>query len=59
MVFTNEVDGFKGVNYAEMSAVLIEAIKEQQQKIQLLEEKVKEVNALKTELEAIKAMLKK
>jgi hypothetical protein len=28
LVFTNEVDGFKGINYAEVTAVLVEAIKE-------------------------------
>ena len=28
LVFTNEVDGFKGINYAEMTAVLTEAVKE-------------------------------
>jgi hypothetical protein len=49
LVFTNEVDGYMGVNYAEMTAVLVEAIKEQQQLIE----------TLKAELEAIKAMLTK
>jgi len=33
LVFTNEVDGYKGVNYAEMTAVLVEAVKEQQNMI--------------------------
>jgi hypothetical protein len=28
LVFTNPVDGYKGINYAEVSAVLVEAIKE-------------------------------
>jgi hypothetical protein len=28
LVFTNESDGYKGINYAEVSAVLVEAIKE-------------------------------
>jgi hypothetical protein len=28
LVFTNEVDGYKGINYAEVTAVLAEAIKE-------------------------------
>jgi hypothetical protein len=28
LVFTNEVDGYKGINYAEVTAVLTEAIKE-------------------------------
>jgi hypothetical protein len=28
LVFTNEADGYKGINYAEVSAVLVEAVKE-------------------------------
>jgi hypothetical protein len=28
LVFTNEVDGYKGINYGEVSAMLVEAIKE-------------------------------
>jgi hypothetical protein len=28
LVFTNEVDDYKGINYAEVSAVLVEAVKE-------------------------------
>jgi len=28
LVFTNETDGYKGINYAEVSAVLVEAVKE-------------------------------
>jgi len=28
LVFTNEADGYKGINYAEITAVLIEAVKE-------------------------------
>jgi hypothetical protein len=59
LVFTNPVDGYKGVNYAEMTAVLVEAIKEQQKQIEELKEKNKEIDLLKAELEAIKAMLKK
>ena len=31
LAFTNPVDGYKGINYAEVSAVLAEAVKEQQQ----------------------------
>jgi hypothetical protein len=59
LVFTNEVDGFKGVNYAEITAVLTEAIKEQQKQIEALKEKNKEIDALKAELAEIKALLKK
>ncbi|KAB2871090.1 MAG: tail fiber domain-containing protein, partial [Bacteroidales bacterium] len=49
LVFTNENDGYKGVNYAEMTAVLVEAVKEQQ----------KQIEALKAELEALKKIVKK
>jgi hypothetical protein len=28
LVFTNEADGYKGINYAEANAILVEAIKE-------------------------------
>jgi hypothetical protein len=34
LVFTNPTDGYKGINYAEMTAVLVEAVKEQQQQIE-------------------------
>jgi len=36
VVFTNKVDGLKGINYAEISAVLAEAIEEQQKQIEEL-----------------------
>lgn len=36
LVFTNEVDGYLGLNYAEITAVLTEAIKEQQAVIEQL-----------------------
>ncbi|HPF02260.1 MAG TPA: tail fiber domain-containing protein [Bacteroidales bacterium] len=36
VVFTNPVDGYKGVNYAEITALLTEAIKEQQKEIEEL-----------------------
>jgi len=49
LVFTNDVDGYKGVNYSEMTAVLVEAVKEQQ----------KQIEALKAELEALKKIVKK
>jgi len=66
LVFTNETDGYKGVNYAEMSAVLVEAIKEQQKIIEELrsknaelENKVNEIDNLKAELESIKKLITK
>ncbi len=34
--FTNPVDGYKGINYAEVTAVLVEAVKEQQKQIEAL-----------------------
>ncbi len=52
-------EGYKAINYSAFVPLLIESIKEQQKKIDLLEEKVKEVDALKAELEAIKVLLKK
>jgi hypothetical protein len=66
LVFTNPFDGYKGVNYAEMTALLVEGMKEQQKQIntlqeenQILKEQTKEISTLKSELEEIKAMLKK
>ncbi len=56
LVFTNETDGFKGINYAEVSAVLVEAIKELNTKIDNLENKNEQLN---TENEKINARLDK
>jgi len=51
LVFTNTTDGFMGINYAEMTAVLVEAIKEQQLIIEqqniLLEQYGSEIAAIK------------
>jgi cell division protein FtsB len=55
-VFTNETDGYKGVNYPEMTAVLVEAIKEQQS---IIDNQQKELESLKAEIEAIKALISK
>ena len=59
-------NGFKSIAYGQISAVLVEAIKEQQQQIinlkqenEMLKDKFKEIDALKAELEVIKQMLKK
>jgi hypothetical protein len=46
VVFTNQVDGLKGINYAEISAVLAEAIKEQQQLIESQNEKIARLEKL-------------
>jgi len=66
VVFTNPVDGLKGVNYAEITAVLVEAVKEQQKQIELLKqenaefkENAKSIQVLKDELEMIRALVTK
>ena len=46
VVYTNPVDGYKGLNYAELTAVLTEAVKEQQTLILALKQKVDQVAAL-------------
>ncbi|MDQ1297414.1 MAG: hypothetical protein QG611_1396, partial [Bacteroidota bacterium] len=46
LVFTNPADGLKGVNYAEMTAVLVEAIKEQQHQIESQQKEIEELKAL-------------
>ena len=48
----NASDGYKGVNYAEMSAVLVEAIKAQQALIETIKS---ENSRLKTDMEALKS----
>ncbi len=54
IVFTNPVDGLKGINYSQTSALFVEAIKEQQQQI----ESVKQENQqLKSELGELKALV--
>jgi hypothetical protein len=40
LVFTNPTDGYKGIRFGELTAVLVEAIKEQQAKISSLEPKL-------------------
>ena len=40
LVFTNQTDGYKGINYAEVSALLAEAIKEQQKTIEKLKTRI-------------------
>jgi hypothetical protein len=56
LVFTNEVDGYKGINYAEISAVIVEAVKEQQRIIEHLKA---ENDRLKAENESTSKNLKK
>jgi hypothetical protein len=61
LVFTNQVDGYKGVNYGEMTAVLAEAIKEQQNMIEELctqNQDLKSANdELKNKLESMQAQI--
>lgn len=40
LAFTNQTDGYKGINYAEVTALLVEAIKEQQKIIETLQVKI-------------------
>jgi len=56
LVFTNEADGFKGINYAEVSAVLVEAIKE----LKAENDRLKSVNGLnQTRIDALESRLSK
>jgi len=58
MTFTNPADGYMGINYAELSAVLIEAVKEQQKIIDKLTARVDELeSSKKAEMESLKAQL--
>jgi hypothetical protein len=54
LVFTNEQDGFKGINYAEVTAVLAEAIKELNNRNELLQQ---ENRQLKERLDKLEQML--
>jgi hypothetical protein len=55
-VFTNPTDGLKGINYAELTAVLAEAIKEQQQQIETIQN---ENQSLKNQNEELLKRLEK
>lgn len=52
LVFTNPTDGYLGVNYAEVSAVLVEAIKAQQALIEALQS---ENSRLKADMAALQS----
>jgi Chaperone of endosialidase/Head domain of trimeric autotransporter adhesin len=54
VVFTNPVDGLKGINYPEITAVLAQAVKEQQQQI---ESTKLENQKLKSELDELKTIV--
>jgi ribosomal protein S6E (S10) len=46
LVFTNEVDGYKGIYYAEVTAVLVEAIKDLKAENDLLKQRLEKIEAL-------------
>ena len=52
LVFTNENDGYKGINYSEITAVLVEAIKEQQA---IIESQLMENARMREQLESLHA----
>jgi hypothetical protein len=54
IVFTNPVDGLKGINYSQTSALFVEAIKEQQQQI---ETQKQENQQLRSELDELKSLV--
>ena len=56
LVFTNLADGLKGINYAEMTAVLVEAMKEQQLQIESFKS---ENNNLKSQLQSLQEKVNK
>ncbi len=54
VVFTNEADGYKGINYAEITVVLVEAVKELQQENRELKKRVSEIERLKAEMDLLR-----
>jgi hypothetical protein len=59
LVFTNPSDGLKGVNYPEISAVLVEAIKEQQKQISNQNEQIESQKQENLDLKARLNILEK
>ncbi|MCZ7554876.1 MAG: tail fiber domain-containing protein [Bacteroidia bacterium] len=53
VVYTNPVDGFLGLNYAELTAVLAEAMQEQQLLINALQKRTDEVASLKQRVQEL------
>ncbi|MBN2173846.1 MAG: tail fiber domain-containing protein [Bacteroidales bacterium] len=49
LVYTNQTDGYKGINYAEVTALLTEAIKEQQKIIETLQNRIEKLEKPKSE----------
>ncbi len=65
-VFTNPTDGLKGINYAELTAVLAEAIKEQQLQINSLSEvnktlkaKADKIDLLQLQIDELRSLIDK
>lgn len=52
-------EGYKSVEYSKLVAVLIEALKEQEEKIETLESEVGTVQEIKAEVDALKAEMSK
>jgi len=52
LVFTNDVDGYKGINYAEVTAVLVEAIKDLKTENDQMKAENEKMNARIERLEA-------
>ncbi len=64
VVFTNSSTGYKGIKYAEITAVLVEAIKEQQKLIEIqqneleaLKKQSQVVESLQSEIDALKQLI--
>ena len=55
----NEMDGFKGVDYAKLVPLLIEGIKEQQKQIETSNDKVEKLNQQVSELKKMMEQLLK
>jgi hypothetical protein len=55
IVFTNPVDGLKGINYSQVSALFVEAIKEQQK---IIDSQKDEISSLKSRMEQIESQQK-
>ena len=58
LVNTNS-DGFKAIAYDKLSIVLLEGIKQQQEHIESMEIKLKDIELLRVELDEIKKIIKK
>jgi ABC-type Fe3+-citrate transport system substrate-binding protein len=54
VVFTNQVDGLKGINYPEITAVLVQAVKEQQKQIESQNERIERLERMIEEMQGSK-----